>query len=79
MAGGRDAARHAGSLYRKTFAWLRRPVRKIEAEADHLREIERAGDSGETPFIAMLGVALFLTPIFLVIVGLAFAAYYIAR
>jgi hypothetical protein len=76
MAAARGAASHAGSLYRK---WLRLPVRKVEAEAQHLLRIEEEGESGETPFIAMLGVALFLTPIFLVIVGLAFGAYYIAR
>jgi hypothetical protein len=79
MSARRDVAAHAGGLYRKTFAWLRPSVRRADAEVEHLREIERAGESGETPFIAMLGVALFLTPIFLVIVGLSFAAYYIAR
>jgi hypothetical protein len=79
MAAGRDAATHAGTLYRKTFAVLRIPVRKIEAEAEHLREVEQTGESGETPFIAILGLILFLFPIFLLMAGLAFAAYYLAR
>lgn len=79
MATARDAARHAGTLYRKTLARLWLPVRKIEAEAEHLREIEREGESAETPVIAILGIILFLLPIVLLILGLAFAAYYLAR
>ena len=54
-------------------------IRRAKAEAHHLHEVEQEGESGETPFIATLGVFLFLVPIFLVIVGLAFAAYYLAR
>jgi hypothetical protein len=77
MAAGRDAATHAGTLYRRTFAWLRRPVRAIEAEAEHLREVEQEGESGETPFIAIAGLILFLLPIILLLLGLSFAAYYL--
>ena len=79
MAAVRDAARHAGTLYRKAFAWLRRPVRAVEAEAHHLHEVEREGESGETPFIAILGIVIFLLPIVLLVLGLTFAAYYLAR
>lgn len=75
MSIGRDAVRHAGGRYRRL---LRHPVESIEAEAHHLIEVERVGESGETPFIALLGIILFVLPIFLVIVGLAFAAYYLA-
>jgi hypothetical protein len=78
MTASRGAATHAGDLYRKSFGFLRHPVRKTEAEAAHLHEVEREGDSGETPFIAILGLLLFLIPIFLVIVGISFAAYSIA-
>jgi hypothetical protein len=78
MAAGKDAARHAGTLYRKAFGSLRRPVRGIEAEAEHLLEVEREGQSEATPFIAILGIVAFLTPIVLLILGLAFAAYYLA-
>ena len=79
MAAGRDAARHAGTLYRKAFGSLRHPLREIEAEAGHLLEIEREGESAATPLIAILGVVLFLAPIVLLILGLTFAAYYLAR
>jgi hypothetical protein len=79
MAAGRDAARHAGDRYRRTFAWLRHPARNVEAEARHLREVEQAGEAGETPFVVIGGVVLFLIPIFLLMLGVALAAYYIAR
>jgi hypothetical protein len=79
MAAGRDAARHAGTLYRKALAWLRWPVREVAAEAHHLHEVEREGESGETPFIAILGLIIFLLPIFVLVLGIAVAAYYLAR
>ena len=79
MAAGRDAATHAGSLYRKAFGVLRRPVQEIQAEAEHLHEIERKGESEKTPLIAILGIMLFLAPVVFVILGLSFAAYYLAR
>ena len=79
MAAGRDAATHAGSLYRKTFAFLRRPAQEIEAEVEHLHEIEAVGESAATPLIAFLGLIFFLLPIFLFFVSVAFAAYYFAR
>jgi hypothetical protein len=53
-------------------------VRELEAEAEHLLEVEREGKSEATPLIAILGVVLFLAPIVLLILGLAFAAYYLA-
>jgi hypothetical protein len=71
------SAKHAGGLYRKAFARALRPLRKIESEAEHLRDVERLGEAGGTPFVAMLGVILFLFPIFCVMLGLAFAAYYL--
>jgi hypothetical protein len=78
MAVGRDAVRHARTRYRRTFARFRHPVREIEAEVEHLRDVEREGESGETPFVAILGIIIFLLPIVLLILGLAFAAYYLA-
>jgi hypothetical protein len=75
----RAGARHAGSLYRKAFRTALRPIRKVEAEADHLREVERVGYAGATPLIAILGIFLFLLPIFAFMLGVAFAAYYLAR
>jgi hypothetical protein len=79
MAIGRAGARHAGSLYRRAFRGVLRPVQKVEAEARHLRDVEQLGESAETPAIAMLGVFLFLFPIFLLLLGIAFAAYYLAK
>jgi hypothetical protein len=71
MAG---AARHARRLYRKAF----RRLRRIEAEVEHLHDLEEAGEGAETPAIAVLGVLLFLLPAFLFLAGCAFAAYYLA-
>ena len=79
MAEGRNAAEHAGSLYQRAFSWLRHPVRKLEEEAGHLHEVEQAGESEVTPFIAIAGLVLFLLPIVAVVLGLSFAAYFLAR
>jgi hypothetical protein len=79
MSAARHAARHAGTLYRRTLTRVRRPVRAIESEVEHLREVEREGKSAETPFVAILGIVLFLLPIVAIVLGLAFAAYYLAR
>jgi hypothetical protein len=73
-----DMGKHAGGLYRKALRGGARPVEKLEAEVHHLHEIEQSGESGATPFIAFGGLILFLLPIFLVMLGLALAAYYIA-
>jgi len=51
-------------------------VRRLEREVHHVHEVERRGDSPETPFIALAGVFLFLVPIVLFVMGLAFVAYY---
>jgi hypothetical protein len=72
------ATRHAGGLYRRVFDFLRHPVRKIEDEAHHLREVEERGESGETALIVFAGVILFLLPIFLVMLVIIFGAYFLA-
>ena len=75
-----DAVRHAGGLYRKVLPWgVRHPVREVEAEVEHLQQIEHEGTSAATPLVAILGVVLFLLPIVALILGLSFAAYYLAR
>jgi hypothetical protein len=56
---------------------LQRWRRTLKRDARHLRDVEAAGESGETPYIAILEVALFLLPIVLLVLGLAFAAYYL--
>jgi hypothetical protein len=66
--------RHAASLYRRLFAAALRPAHSVEAEAQHLHDVERTGASGETPYIAMLGLLLFLVPIFAAMLGLALLA-----
>ena len=58
-----------------TLSWWLTPAKKLEAEAQHLYEIEEEGTSGETPIIAIATVILFLLPIFLFMLGLVFAAY----
>jgi hypothetical protein len=68
------STKHAAGLYRRTFAAALRPIRKIEAEAQHLHEVERTGESEETPFIAILGLFLFLVPIVVLVLGLALLA-----
>jgi hypothetical protein len=73
-----EMGRHAGGLYRKALRRGERPLEKLEAEAHHLHEIEQRGESGATPLIAFGGLILFLLPIFLVMLGLALAAYYLA-
>lgn len=72
------ALRHAGRRYQRVARWAMHPVRGVESEARHLYEIEREGESGETPFIAMLGLAVFLGSVFLVMLGIAFLAYYLS-
>jgi hypothetical protein len=73
-----DMGRHAGGLYRKALRRGAKPFEKLEAEAQHLHDIERRGESDATPLIAFGGLILFLLPIFLVMLGLALAAYYLA-
>jgi hypothetical protein len=72
------ATRHAGGLYRKTFNAVSKPFRKVEQEVHHLENVERTGESGETPLIAFLGVILFVLPIFLLMLGLALLAAHLA-
>jgi hypothetical protein len=79
MSTGKRAATHAGARYRRLFGPFLRPVQAIEAEAAHLHQIEQTGESGETPFIALLGLFLFLLPLFLLLLGIAFGAYYLAK
>ncbi|MBV8480193.1 MAG: hypothetical protein JOY72_07795 [Actinobacteria bacterium] len=78
MSTMRSAVAHAGSRYRRLLG-RPHPVQALEHEAEHLRQVEHAGESGETPFIAIIGIILFLLPIVVVFLGAAFAAYYLAR
>lgn len=53
-------------------------LQRVEDEAHELVELEVEGDSGATPLIAIAGVWIFLVPIFLLMLGCALAAYYLA-
>jgi hypothetical protein len=53
-------------------AFMHHPIRAIEHEAHHLIEVEDAGESAETPLLALLGPASFLLPLAALIVGIAF-------
>ena len=77
MGTATEAGRHAVGLYRRLLASAVRPVHAVEAEVHHAHQIERHGESGETPFIAILGLFLFLLPIFAIMLGLAVAAAYL--
>ena len=48
--------------------------RTVKEEAHHLHEVEVAGDSPETPAIAILEVALFVLPVVLGVIAVAFVA-----
>jgi hypothetical protein len=56
----------------------RHPIQAIERQARNLHEVERIGESAETPLIAMAGLVLLFTSVFLVMTALSFAAYYLA-
>jgi UPF0716 family protein affecting phage T7 exclusion len=53
-------------------------VRKLEQEVRILREREQEGESGATPLLAMAGVLPLLIAAFLLLLGAAMAAYYLA-
>lgn len=50
----------------------------VGEELHHLHEIAERGDAGATPAIALGEVLLFLIPVVAVVLGVAFAAYYLA-
>ncbi len=52
----------------------RGPLRLVEAEAQHLRELEAVGESAATPFIAMVGLALVLFPLAGIMIAVSFGA-----
>lgn len=71
---------HAPELIeRHTLASLepKRLVHALVGQAGHLHEIERAGESEWTPFLAISGLVLFLGLVFLLMAALAETAYYL--
>jgi hypothetical protein len=53
-------------------------VRELQQRVRRLHAREEAGVSGETPFLALAGVWLFLLPLFLFLLLVAYGAYYLA-
>jgi hypothetical protein len=47
-------------------------------ELHHLHDVAEKGDAGATPAIALGEVLLLLIPVIAVVLGVAFAAYYLA-
>jgi hypothetical protein len=82
-----DARRNAGVSGRRGLQELKasaslelgRPVHAIEREAHQLHEVEQVGESEWTPWIAGLGLVLFLAPVIALMTALTFAAYYLAH
>jgi hypothetical protein len=70
--------RHAGMRYRRLLRRAEHPVQKLEAEVEHLHEVEERGEAGSTPFILYGGLVLFLLPLVLLLTALTFAVYYLA-
>jgi hypothetical protein len=56
-----------------------RPLRTIEREAHHLHEVEQAGESEYTPWIAIVGLVLFFVSVFVLMTAIAFTAAHFAQ
>jgi hypothetical protein len=69
-----SAGRHARRHYKRACHWARHPLGAAEAEAHHLHEVEQSGESGETPYVAVLGLLIFLLPIAVVMLLIALGA-----
>jgi|HubBroStandDraft_1064217.scaffolds.fasta_scaffold2535693_1 hypothetical protein len=52
--------------------FIHHPIRVVEDEFQHLREVESEGESAETPLIALAAVATVVLPLALLMVALAF-------
>jgi hypothetical protein len=50
-------------------------ARAVEQEASHLHDVEHAGESEWTPWIAIAGLVLFFATVIAVLTALTFAAY----
>jgi hypothetical protein len=64
--------------YAGLWSSIARQFRAIGGTARHLHEIEHAGEDAETPFIALLGVFLFVLPFFFFLLGIALLASWVA-
>jgi len=74
----RVSRRLAGGIRGAALLDPRRPFRTIEREAHHLHEVEQAGESEYTPWIAIVGLVLFFVPVFVLMTAIAFTAAHFA-
>jgi len=61
----------------KRLLGMYRPIRAAVHEAKHLHQLERAGESEWTPWIALAGLILFFAAIGLLMFGIVEAASYL--
>ena len=73
-----DALQESAGTHHRADGLAHLTMRRLQQRAHdlHVREVE--GQSGETPFLAIAAVGLFLIPAFCVILGAALAAYYLS-
>jgi hypothetical protein len=55
------------------------PVQDVVEEVKHLEEEAEKGESARTPAILVGGVGIFVTIVVIVILALAFTAYYLTK
>jgi hypothetical protein len=55
------------------------PFHAIEREAQHLHDLEQAGESEWTPWIALLGLVLLFATVIALVTALVVTAYALAR
>jgi hypothetical protein len=53
-------------------------LRQAQAKKEHLLDLERAGESGLTPFILIAESLVWVLPVLIVVSAASFAAYYLA-
>ncbi len=63
--------------YGRVGRWILRPVRGVDLEVHRLHQVEQVGESGETPYIAIAGLLVFLVSVFLLMLGVSLLAYYL--
>jgi hypothetical protein len=75
----RVSRRLAGGIRWAALLDQLRPLRTIERQAHHLHEVEQAGESEYTPWIAVVGLVLFLVSVFVLMTAIAFTAAHFAQ
>jgi ABC-type glycerol-3-phosphate transport system permease component len=73
-----DQHEQAEEMKPSTSRRVRAQRRSVRQEAEHLEEVFEEGDSAEAASIAIGGVAVVVISVFLTILAVALAAYYLA-